>query len=246
MSFGHNSAETVRRYLLGTLEDREADLLEDRYFTDAACYRQVRRIEESLIADYLNGRLSEGDRELFDARYRKVPELRQRLEEVSAQLYRPRAGLRRGILTAGVCIALCLLSITLIVRTRQPAVAPEGHRPPLPAALIVHLTPGITKSAGGGVSFPASPGSRINLLFEIPGLRTPISCVADIASLDAEGHRMPVWKSISAMSVPTVSGQRVSVEFDAAILKPDYYLGRIVDASGETLGTYPFTVRAAP
>src|ERR1700733_14241433 len=73
----HNSAESVKSYLLGTLDEREAEAIELQYFSDPRFLELIKGIEKELIAEYFQGRLSSAQKELFEERYRlKIPELR--------------------------------------------------------------------------------------------------------------------------------------------------------------------------
>src|ERR1700733_14489213 len=88
METPHSLIEPVRAYLLGALDDREASELEVLYFCNPACLRLMNNVEESLIKDYFQNRLSQAEREQFETRYLEVPELRRKLEEVRARLHR--------------------------------------------------------------------------------------------------------------------------------------------------------------
>src|SRR5215475_12655449 len=58
----------------------EAAAFEDHYFADDAAFAELKEAEDGLIADYLDARLSLPDRKLFESRYLRVPELKQKLD----------------------------------------------------------------------------------------------------------------------------------------------------------------------
>lgn len=85
METRHIVSEPVRAYLLGQLGDQEAVALEEKYFMDRSFFLRVQSVEQWLIEDYLENRLSQSERQQFESRYLKIPALRKRLEEVRSQ-----------------------------------------------------------------------------------------------------------------------------------------------------------------
>lgn len=73
MNSEHIQADAVKSYLLGTLPDDRASVIEERYFTDAAFFNEIRRIEIDLICEFLDEELTEDEREQFNRRYMQIP-----------------------------------------------------------------------------------------------------------------------------------------------------------------------------
>jgi tetratricopeptide (TPR) repeat protein len=79
------SEETVREYLLGYVSDEtELEGLEDLLFTDEDFCSQVALVEDSLINDYVLGRLNQADAESFQASLTDNPERRFKLNLTQA------------------------------------------------------------------------------------------------------------------------------------------------------------------
>lgn len=70
---------TLRRYLLGRLDDDRQARVEERFLADRDFREQVLVAEEELIDDYLSGELSEPERESFDEYFLQTPQQRQKL-----------------------------------------------------------------------------------------------------------------------------------------------------------------------
>jgi hypothetical protein len=70
---------SIIRYLLGDSSEGAASAIEERYFVDRAFFEHVAAVEDLLIQDYLNHSLSPRDVELFENKYLKVPELREKV-----------------------------------------------------------------------------------------------------------------------------------------------------------------------
>ena len=85
MKTSHKSDKAMRAYLLGLLPDREAAAMEQRYFTEDACFHEIEEEENALIADYLDDKLPPDERELFVSRYFEVPELQRKVDEIRSQ-----------------------------------------------------------------------------------------------------------------------------------------------------------------
>jgi hypothetical protein len=70
---------TIRRYLLGRLDDAGRERFEERFVTDAEFREAALIVEEELIDDYLAGLLPADERARFDAHYLAGPRQRQEL-----------------------------------------------------------------------------------------------------------------------------------------------------------------------
>jgi len=244
MLFRHKSVKPVKAYLLGLLGAREANLLEDRYFVDPAYFRYVRTIEDQLIRDYLDGRLSAGDRERFESRYRTVPELKRRLEEVNSAPRPTHGAVRRRILATSVCLILFVVAVTVFMRTRQDSSGSAIRKPSMPAVLTIYLSPGQTKTAGSGVSFTPPIGGRVNLVLELPGRRETISCRVVLGVVAPDSRRQVLWTSQALISEITRTGGRLSVQVESTLLRPADYIAQVTSEDGGTLWSYSFRVNA--
>lgn len=86
MRMEHISIESMRAYLLGQLSDEEAAALEEEYFVNRAVFLKAQSAETELIAEYLDGSLPPSEKQCFEGRYLKVPELQRKIEEVKRLL----------------------------------------------------------------------------------------------------------------------------------------------------------------
>ena len=62
----NEQTEIAKQYLLGTLPEKEAAQLEDRYFVDDELFEEIEVEEDKLIDAYLLDQLSDSDREQFE------------------------------------------------------------------------------------------------------------------------------------------------------------------------------------
>lgn len=69
----------MTRYLLGDLPENEEAAVEQEYFTDPARFEEVWAAENDLVDRYARGRLSRGERELFERNYLQSPKHRERV-----------------------------------------------------------------------------------------------------------------------------------------------------------------------
>lgn len=69
----------MTRYLLGDLPETEQTAVEQEYFADPEKFEEVWATENELVDRYVRGRLSRGERELFERNYLQSPKHRERL-----------------------------------------------------------------------------------------------------------------------------------------------------------------------
>src|SRR5579864_5480720 len=74
--------ERARAYLLGAVDERDGDLLEEAYFRSAEALETVEAAEEGLIEDYLSDGLTGAERERFERHYLATPARRTRVETI--------------------------------------------------------------------------------------------------------------------------------------------------------------------
>jgi hypothetical protein len=252
MEMRHKPSETVRAYLLGALDEREASELEANYFRDPACLRWVWGVEEALIEDYFKNRLSQVDRQRFEIRYLVVPELKRRLEEVRARLQgttsRTKLAVWPSIRFAIVCSGLLAVGAGSwrYFHPRSPRmIAAAGSAIPVPMAVVtIRLIPGVAKGGmtkGQELTVPAA-GATVKITLELPGRRMPLDCTVRLLALDADGRSGVVWTSQLVRSESVADVGEVTVQPDASILHPADYIVQVVTPQGGTLETYVFRI----
>jgi hypothetical protein len=70
----------IRQYLLGTLDAKQRELLEERFLSDDDLLDEVAMIENEVVSDYLAGTLSTQEKEQFQNHFLLVPGRQQKLE----------------------------------------------------------------------------------------------------------------------------------------------------------------------
>jgi hypothetical protein len=80
MDFPEKEQKVIRRYLLGKLDERQCEQLEERVLISPAFKMQVMIAEDELAEDYVSGRLSSKDQEAFRRRFLLTREQNQRIE----------------------------------------------------------------------------------------------------------------------------------------------------------------------
>ncbi|MCI0698585.1 hypothetical protein L0337_42115 [candidate division KSB1 bacterium] len=75
---------TIPRYLLGELSEKEEDRIEERYFAESDLFEQVVNAEDELIHAYLDNRLTERERRLFEQNILSQPEKRKKVKFMQA------------------------------------------------------------------------------------------------------------------------------------------------------------------
>lgn len=173
---------TVRRYLLGDLPEQECEALEARYFGDAEALDELQSLEESLIEDYIDGRLSADDRGRMERNYLSHPAHRTRVA-VSRQLRRAsghshrfserrvsRAPSRRGPLPL---IALAASVLVVVVATRYAFLrSTEPIAPIGPTSVTTTASTGAERAAPAAGERPraAEAPARPVLALALPAL----------------------------------------------------------------------------
>jgi anti-sigma factor RsiW len=75
-----DSEKLMIRYLLGDVPEDEQIRIEERFFTDDEYFEQLLALEDDLIDDYVNGELTDREREQFEEYFLASPARRQRVE----------------------------------------------------------------------------------------------------------------------------------------------------------------------
>jgi hypothetical protein len=254
MTTTHKVDETVKAYFLGRLDDEMASQLEARYFNDPAYLDGLRTQEDSLIAEYLNGHLSQPDRQRFEVKYLTVPVLKARVEEIRAQL--GTAPVRRwgfpALRWGAAMAAMALLIATAVWLSRTHSVRQNSAAVPrapaaVPAfALSVRLFPGVTKgyaAANQGLQAPG-PNTPVDLTLVLPGRTAGSTYSVTVLALDASAHSQTTWTSPPSLSRRAGDDGELTVRLPAGILTPGDYTAEVRDDRGEIVESYLFRVMA--
>ena len=229
----------MRDYLLGTLNQTEADRIEELYFQNHSALRRIQEIEHGLIREYLDGRLSRADHASFESRYLHAPALRQRLAEVRQELAGKQAGARgsRGRLVLAGALA-CVAAIAIWMPWRLDSGLTE-----------VTLEPGLTMGPASDQRVLVLPrgASPVRLVLELPGLAAPLRCTGRVFLVTAEGGRREVWSSsVPQTSEPSTGGQRVAFTVGAGVLAAQDYIAEALGPDGQVMESFVFSARLAP
>jgi hypothetical protein len=171
----------IVRYFLGQLSEAEAAALQRRQADDSAFGEFCVAVEEDLIDDFVQGRLSEEDTRCFQEHYLVTPERARKLEFARALLRSyQKLPVRPMRLAAAVLIAaLSMLAVVAAVYLLR--------RPPEVVAFA--LTPGVVREIAPPqtVDLPRS-ALLVRLL-----LRTDTGPPADRATLRTVGGNDDLW-----------------------------------------------------
>ena len=247
----------MRAYLLGALPEDQASAVEQEYFSNRSFFLQVLSEEMSLIADYLDGHLTETDRRRFEARYLQQPDLRRKVEDVRFQ----RAAApetRPGFSWTGWHLALAagLVFVAGIggwvyhqrrVSQEPPLVAQS--RPVALGEITVNLSPGIVKGKDSRMAQFELPtaNTKVRLLLELPGQSSSISGGVALSAIDAEGHWNRVWSSPKSVeSTATRGGQQLTLLLDGSLFHRADYMIEITAPERRVREVYVFRVSAPP
>lgn len=238
----------MRAYLLGTLVGQEARAIEDRYFGDRAFFLWVQAVEEGLIEDYLDGKLSAVNVQRFESRYLNVADLRRKLDEVRER-HRPistREPMRVKMffpITALALVCICGISLLLYIhRTKESHLQMAQAKPDM---ISVVLSPGITQGAGSTMTRVQLPAKAVGIQFliELPGRVAPVQCLVQLSEIEADGHLSNIWNSQAVIpSKPTGTGQQVAFQLDSSKLHRGDFAVELRMTDGAVLGSYIFRV----
>ena len=107
--------DRMTRYLLGELSPEEAEAVEAEYFTREEFFESLQAVEDALIDDYAAHRLAEGRRRLFERRFLRTADGRERVRlarEMFERASRPSApgpSPKRGRASIAVLVAAGLV-----------------------------------------------------------------------------------------------------------------------------------------
>jgi hypothetical protein len=218
----HISVSAVKSYLLGTLDERSADALEDRYFSDRSFFNWVRAEETKLIQEHISGRLKGKSRELFEKRYFTIPDLRKRYDEVKTLTDLepvPHAWFLslKFQLAAAALICAGLASWWFSPRALRPSGLPEPAALPTVVATLT-LQPGVLKAEENPAARLAPPDRPGDVLFNLESPEQSVTaCKARLLRLAADGTWQSIWTTPQKVS-PGPGGQTLPVKVPGALL----------------------------
>lgn len=247
---------SVRAYLLGTLPEKQAEAVEQKYFTDPAFFEQVRDAEQALIEDFLNHRLRPEENALFETRYLRLPELQKLVDDARLRLSnaRPARTNRRlwqlaagGVVVAGLGAGFLTYTRSEENLASPPAVA--GNRQTGPTVIAtLNLEPGLVMDAAGRTpDIKVRSGNfavRINA--ELPGQRLAVERVAAISRVSPDGSWAKIWTSSGpVLSTSSPTGHQISLTVETRVLAAGDYVLQLATGGGQITDSYVFRVSAS-
>ena len=220
---------TLRRYLLGTLPEPEAEALEHAYFARAEALERLRGMEDDLLDDYVAGRLEADEKSAFERRYLASAPLRERVAAARALrvatagsgIEGPRIAERpaRWRVPLGIAAGLLLVILAVWSVPRRPpqsmasSVAVSEPPPPSAAPVESPASPPPTPPPGGPLAsrtvvFALSP---VLLRGQERTARLHVPPGTEEIELELEGDRalLPPPVSILEAVITTVEGEEV-------------------------------------
>lgn len=221
----------MKSYLLGTLDEREAEAIELQYFSDPRFLEWIKGVEQQLISEYFEGQLPSAQKELFEDRYRlKIPELRQIHERTynrQPTQSAPSTGLAWNYAWGALAVIIIAASSLVVWRLRPHPPAPTSA-----VTLAIHLTPGIVKGAARPAEFTQPQNGRVRFTLELPGRTSPVDCRVALAAVD--NQTQAIWTSGPLRS----RDQQLNVEIESRLLVPGDYLIRALTLGGDVMESY--------
>jgi hypothetical protein len=235
-------AARARAYLLGTLEDRDRDHVEESYVANAGALETIEAAEESLIDDYLSGRLSSDERGRFERHYLSAPHRRTRVETIRrlrGAAQRTRKGSQLGwlalaaglVLAAGAALWISRQSMSTSTSHTPAAAAPAAASAAAPAPFVFALAPVTVRSASEtdnpALVVPPATGV-VDLQLQGDGSTPPVArgraLLRTVAGAD-------VWQGPVEVSTRPRADAIATVEIPAALLRPDDYTVTLLEIS---------------
>lgn len=242
-------------YLLGNLDGKTSASLEEHYFADREAFLHMRAVECALITCYFEGKLSESDRQLFEARYLTDPELQRRMDEVRRRMgstvpVKPQKGTIWNWALAIGTTAVVILALWITRPVWTPAPRQQSKAPAAAQVQVYALTldPFAAKGPGGKQPVFELPGIagvlQLNLRF--PGRSAPFLASCRVMLAGEQGERPTVWKSDHSVEARQDSaGWTVTFEMPTSVLRRGDYVVEATDPAHDVQESYMLTVRPA-
>lgn len=263
----HNNEEFIRRYLLGLLGQQEQRQLEERLLSDTEYFEELLITEDELVDDYLEGALSEREREKFEQYFLATPERRQKVSfakslkkyvTVAEVTELPTLGARNqehafwnrlipanfhmkqpALRFSIAALLVIFLGVSwLVVKNLSPQNrAGQGSN-----VVAVALTPGLVRGAGEIKRVTIAPDvSTVQLQLELA--RDEYQSYQAIVLTDEGGE---IFAADKLKPVTVARGRAVAFDLPARLLKSGDFqvkLSGLADSGGlENVGKYYFRV----
>lgn len=217
-----NADDAARRYLLGDAAEDECLALEQEYFKDAGAAERIARVEEDLIEDYLDGRLSPDERDAFERHYLATPGHRIRLETI--RRLRRRVPARTG---ASLWPWLALAAALVVATGTWWLVAPGSVRAPEIRTAERQTSAAPTGPAVKPPPPPAPPAPRVFAISLPPlSVRGPEAATAHVIPADTDVVLLQLQADAPALleqpriAIETVEGRQIWTGPAAAQIRP--------------------------
>jgi hypothetical protein len=242
-----NEPGDLRKYLLGALPEESASEMDERLFANDDLHHDLQREQDSLIEDFLGGRLSEQEEASFRAQCVLSPSLRERVNSLRVLLIAlerqpthtaSRLSRLAILLSPALAIMLCIVAFLYARESR-------GNRDLSSQLLALSRAPQPVVSSIGqssiAVAFLSANVSR--------GASSPteisIPATASLIELQVELHEAPAGES--RWDVEVLRGDEVIWKSSRLPLRrvgQEAYLALFIDAGGIQTGSYK--VRYSP
>ena len=240
----HKQTEMVKRYLLGTLADSDAAVIEEQSFLDQKAFEEIELAERVLIEDYLSGQLKQEEHTAFEARYLHIPTLRRKLEAVRQEPSPLQRSPRVVIVVALTLFVVLGLGALWRILSQNKAQVASSIPSQIPQAqlvtVVLKLFPVLRKDASESLQLVLpTPGTQVLLIAELPGETQSNDFIGRLFYLDDDKKR-EVWHG-NTRSTPDSGGQQVPLTLDGSLLRPGDYLLELA-AKGGVQETYFFQI----
>jgi hypothetical protein len=232
--------QTLRRYVLGELEERLRLELEELLLTDTDAFEALGVIEDELIEKYMEGSGTAEDRRAFEQSFLDSPERQRRLD--FARALRARASRKGPRMSSVRPLAWIGLAAVLVVSVGTTVLMRSSGPERLPPVASYDLAGGLIR-AGGSLPRVVVPAGAVvvDLRVELPSNDYP---AYKAAVLDEDGKE--VWSASKLAANEQGGAVAIVLPVASTLLPPGDYQAKLsgLPASGEpeALGSYPFRV----
>jgi hypothetical protein len=211
--------ETIERFLLGTLDDADRAVVEERLLRDTEYCERLAEVENDLYDGYVRGDLSPSDAERFGSHLKRMPDGAQRLRAARAlACISPPKRKRVPVTWAGWAVAAALavaFAASLWWSAQRPVAGPvtvSVPRPGLPidALRIARLDLPAVLTRGGAIPTVAlPPDGALRLRLELRGatsraLQVTLRRGGTVVWTGTAGHPAPeiaeLWIPVSLLA----------------------------------------------
>ena len=244
--------KTLRRYVLGDVEDELRSELEELLVTDPDAFEALGVVEDELIEEYLDGATPEADRLAFERNFLTSPRRAERLRIARALRSRATLGTRASVprtVTSGrwqpawlgLAAALAIsLGGNVWLATRRP-LQPNAVGPPVPVAQVEPspsprpISVGVSEHEAGRAALERERELRTRAEVRAEELNSQLS--RPPGGLATFALASGVLRSAGSMQRISLPVGAVAVRLRLQLSGDDYALYRaaLLDAEGEEL-----------